>query len=147
MPRYSERTEREWIDLFEPFESTISQDEIYNACAVISRIENDGRVYFKNDAQAGLRWEKGCNDLSRLVSNFSYRLQVERTDFADLLWEFMREFSHTEKRLHQLLFSDAISQNQRVQFIREVWDWFSVALRFAVRGALLAHKGKGNKTV
>ncbi len=84
--------------------------------------------------------------MSRLVSNFSYRLQVEKTDFAELLWEFMREFSHTEKRLHQLLFSDAVSQNQRVQFIREVWDWFSIALRFAVRGALLAHKSKGNKT-
>ena len=147
MPRYSERTEREWIDLFEPFESTTSQDEIYNACAVISRIADDGRAYFKNDAQAGVRWERGCNDLSRLVSSFTSRLQVEKTDFAELLWEFMREFSHTEKRLHQLLYCDAISQNQRVYFIREVWDWFSIALRFAVRGALLAHKGKDKNTV
>ena len=125
-----------------PLKSATSSDEIYNAIAVIQRIRDDGLVYFKEDEVAGSRWARGCNDLISLISKFSYRLRVEKIDFAELLWEFTNEFDHAEKRLHQTLYCDTIPKEQRAQIIGEIWDFFSLALRFSVRGALLEHKGK-----
>ena len=146
MPRYNERRDGGWVDVLKPLKSTTSADEIYNAIAVMQRIRNDGLTYFKENEVAGSRWARGCNDLISLINKFSYRLQVEKIDIAEVLWDFTEEFDHTEKRLHQLLYCDAITEDQRTQIIGNVWDLLSVALRFSVRGALLEHKGKRGET-
>ena len=74
------------------------------------------------------------------INKFLARSRVFKVEAINILEEFIDSFEHTENRFHQILYSDSIDDAERVQIIEQIWNWFSVILRFAIYALVLEYR-------
>lgn len=136
MPRYKDRLTT-LFDLFDPFEATDSGKQVYNAISAIQRIRDEGQGLFPVGSEPSNRWERGCLDLTKIINRYSPTVWINADESLSFLDDFVREFAHTEERLHQLLYVDSIPEEQRKELLNVTWNWFNIVFRFAIYSILL----------
>ncbi|MDE0077718.1 MAG: hypothetical protein OXO50_09375 [Caldilineaceae bacterium] len=135
----------DWIDgssfsLFKQLKLSTVEEQVDNAIAAIDLLKDEASRHFSEGSEPFRRWQRGCDELWESVDGFLAKSRVYKVDAFAILEEFIDSLEHTEKRFHQILYIDSISEADRGQIIEQTWNWFSVILRFALYALVLEYR-------
>ncbi len=139
-PRYEDRVDTSSFSLFKKLKSSTAEEQIENAIAAIDLLGDEADQHFEEGSEPFARWQRGCDELSMSVNEFLAKSRVFRVEAIDIVEEFIDNFEHTERRFHQILYVDSISDADREQIIEQTWNWFSIILRFAIYALVLEYR-------
>ena len=145
MPRYEDRIDRSSFSLFKKLKSSTAEEQIGNATVAIDLLGDEADRHFEEGSEPFRRWQRGCDELWESVDGFLAKSRVFDVDTFDILEEFIDSFEHTERRFHQILYIDSISDADREPIIEQTWSWFSVILRFAIYALVLEYRNSPSR--
>lgn len=122
--RYKERP-LQLIDLIGRFEAKSSADHCHTAIAALLRLRDDGRDYWKLDAQALKRWNSGCDVLLTFLRDLGTQT---KQPLATVMRKFVQEFEHSVGRMYQLLFSESVLKGEATRERYLTWAEFAYRL-------------------
>ena len=127
-------------DIFDRLEATTATDELYNAHAVIGRLQNDAYRYFEKGSAQFEKWNKECLDLDCQLRKFSLPLQLGGEEPVVLLGRFIVQFEHAERRFREVLNEDPVPEPYHESKSFPTDFWLNALFRFAVNATLLEKK-------
>ena len=128
--RYNERS-LQLMDLIGRFEAKSSADHCCNAIAVLQRLRDDGRDYWKSDPEALKRWNRGCDVLLEFLNTLGART---KEPLATVMREFVQEFEHSVGRMYHLLFAGSAPEGEATR--ERYLSWVEFAYRLSTYAIL-----------
>ena len=108
-----------------PFDRLSLSHLLRNTRGMIERIRDDGRIYWKSDADAQKRWNRSCDDMiNAMASAYSRR----HDPLEHVLRDTIHVYEHSERRLVEMMKASSIDESSWVPFL----VWIEATFRAAI---------------